>query len=108
LRSYCSPAPSTFWTAATSELFDFAYHQTDPHNLLTDGFVRGHTYLPIRPPAGLLTLANPCDPTASEPHRLGGLHDLSLYKGHLYAYWGALRALTLLMPQRLLPIGELP
>jgi hypothetical protein len=106
-----------FWTAATSIPFDFASHQTDVYNLLTDGFLQGHTYLPVTPPAGLLALPNPYDPTANELYRglvpvpgapQGSLHDLSLYKGHLYAYWGALPALALFLPERLLPIGELP
>jgi hypothetical protein len=95
------------WTAATTYPFDFATHQTGVYNLLTDSFLHGHTYLPIRPPAGLLALANPYNPTANAPYQ-GGLHDLSLYKGHLYAYWGAVPALTLFLPERLLPFGELP
>jgi hypothetical protein len=97
-----------FWTAATSLPFDFASHQTDVYNLLTDSFLHGHTYLPTRPPAGLLALANPYDPIANQPYRVPGVGDMSLYKGHLYAYWGAIPALTLFLPERLLPIGELP
>jgi hypothetical protein len=97
-----------FWTAATSEPFHFAYHQTDVYNRLTDGFLHGHTYVPTRPPAGLLALANPYDPIANQPYRVWGVGDMSLYKGHLYAYWGPVPALTLFLPERLLPIGELP
>src|SRR6516165_8563815 len=73
-----------FWTAATSEPFHFAYHQTDVYNRLTDGFLHGHTYVPTRPPAGLLALANPYDPIANQPYRVWGVGDMSLYKGHLY------------------------
>jgi hypothetical protein len=97
-----------FWTAETSVPFTFAAHQTDVYNLLADGLLHGHTYLPIHTPAGLLALRNPYNPVANVLYRGAGLQDLSLYKGHIYAYWGAIPALTLFMPERLLPIGELP
>lgn len=96
------------WTAATSAPFDFSSDQTDVYNQLTDGFLEGHTYLPIKPPAGLLALPDPYNPSENQLWRQTAMGDLSLYKGHFYAYWGAVPALTLFLPERLLPVGELP
>ena len=88
------------WTAASSPVkFDFS-SSTDIYNLLTTGFLHGHTYLPIRPPAGLLQLANPYDPAQNAPYN-AAFHDFSLYNGRFYSSWGPTPALTLFLLFRL-------
>jgi len=51
-------------------------------------------------PPGFARLADPYDPTASEPYRsaLDGLNDLSYYKGRLYLYFGVTPALMFFWP----------
>jgi hypothetical protein len=88
------------WTAASSTPFSFSSSNNDLYNELTTGFLHGHTYLPITPPAGLLRLKNPYDPAQNAAY--GVLyHDLSLYKGHFYSAWGPTPVLTLFAPFRL-------
>jgi hypothetical protein len=103
-----------FWTAATS-LPITPGRQTDVYNQLTNGLLAGETSYPVRPPRGLLKLPDPYDPIANARYRAAslpgapyGIHDLSLYKGKLYEYWGVAPALTLFLPWRILPVGELP
>jgi hypothetical protein len=60
------------------------------------------------PPAGLLALKDPYDPQANAAYRLAGLHDLSLYHGRLYMYWGPTPVVTLYLPWRILPFGHMP
>lgn len=88
------------WTAASSIPFTFTSTDTDVYNELTTGFLHGHTYLPITPPAGLLHLANPYDPVQNAPYN-SAYHDLSLWKGHFYSQWGPTPVLTLFAPFRL-------
>ena len=51
-------------------------------------------------PPGFTRLADPYNPTASEPYQSGpaGLNDLSYYKGRLYLYFGVTPALILFWP----------
>jgi hypothetical protein len=51
--------------------------------LQTKGFLNGHLAMAIEPHPGLLTLANPYDPSANAPYRA---HDMSFYKGKYYLY----------------------
>jgi hypothetical protein len=56
-------------------------------------------------PAELLALPDPYDPKANEALRFGGekgFHDLSLYRGKFYMYWGPTPALVAFLPWRLL------
>jgi hypothetical protein len=80
---------------------------TSFQNEIADAFLSGHLNLPIKPPSGLLQLPDPYDPVANEPYRANGLHDLSLYKGKLYAYFGPAPAVLLYIPFRLLRVGNL-
>ena len=70
------------------------------YNLLVRGFRAGQLNLQREVPPGLAQLANPYDPAANEPYRLGvnGLQDLSYYKGRLYLYFGVTPALILFWP----------
>ena len=87
------------WTAASSIPFTFPSADQDIYNELTTGFLHGHTYLPITPPAGLLHLKNPYDPAQNAPYN-AAFHDLSLYHGHFYSQWGPTPVVTLFAPFR--------
>ncbi len=91
------------WIVATSVPlgpdFDRAY------NLMATGFLHGHTYLPLKAPAGLLHLQDPFDPAQNAPYQ-GTYHDLALRGGRLYSTWGPSPVLLFLL-FRLTPL-ELP
>jgi hypothetical protein len=80
---------------------------TDFHNRVADALVHGQTNLRPDTPQGLLELENPYDPIANFRYRKAGLHDLSLYKGKLYAFFGPAPAILLFIPFRVLRVGEL-
>jgi len=84
-----------------------APERTDFHNLVADALVHRQAALTIKPPPGLLGLKHPYDPVANAPYRGQGLHDLTLYKGKLYAFYGPAPAVLLFIPFRLLRIGDL-
>lgn len=70
------------------------------YNLLVEGFRAGHLSLKKKPPAGLTQLADPYNPAATAPFRLGSdpLLDMSYYKGSLHLYFGVTPALVLFWP----------
>lgn len=88
------------WTAATSEPFRFVAETTDPYNDLADALLHGQAALQDAP-AELVALENPYDPDQNGPYK-NGIHDLSLYEGRLYAYWGPTPAVVLFAPFRAL------
>lgn len=61
----------------------------------TAGFRSGHLYTALAPHPALLALPDPYDPVANAPYRA---HDMSLYKGHYYLYFGVTPALILFWP----------
>jgi len=64
--------------------------------------------LKVQPPTGLLQLDDPYDPRANVDYRAGDqLHDLSLYKGKLYSYFGPAPAILLYIPFRALRVGDI-
>ena len=79
------------------------------YNQLVGGFRSGRLSLRRAAPAELLRLRDPYDPRASEPFRVGpqGVHDLSLYQGRLYLYFGITPALLLFWPWEILTGGYL-
>lgn len=98
------------WTTASSGhgLVAIGHHQTDYYNLLGSAFLHGHLDLyQIKPPAGLLHVADPYSSAQNAPYR-NAIFDLSLYHGKLYAYWGPAPALILYLPWRILFPGDLP
>jgi hypothetical protein len=101
------------WTAGSgTEPIQFGKDQPDYYNQLTDAFLHGQTSLRRKPDPGLVALPDPYDPAANEPYRFPPnpaekTHDLSLYHGRFYLYWGPTPVLTLYLPWRLLPLGEL-
>jgi hypothetical protein len=71
------------------------------HDLLADGFRAGHLHLAVEPSPALLRQADPLD-----PKHLGlWLYDASLYRGHLYLYWGPVPALLLAAAKAALRFG---
>jgi hypothetical protein len=65
------------------------------YNLLVSGFRSGHLSLKADVPPGLLQLKDPYDPAQNSPF---GMHDVSLYKGRFYLYFGVAPALVLYWP----------
>jgi hypothetical protein len=59
---------------------------------LADGFRKGQLALATKPDPRLLALADPYDPATNEGLRI---HDVSLYKGRFYLYWGPVPAVLL-------------
>ena len=99
-----------FWTA-TSSGNPIVFHrpQHDYYNQLANGFLNGELSIPTVPPARLVHLADPYNPAANDPYQASmGIHDLSLYHGHLYLSWGPTPVLTLFIPWRILGLGALP
>jgi hypothetical protein len=75
--------------------------QKDPsgyYNQLTDAFASGQLSLKALPDPRLLKLENPYVPQLDVPRP----HDMSLFKGKLYLYFGAAPAVMLFLPCRLL------
>jgi hypothetical protein len=95
-----------FWTADGVAPWDGdrsnAWHQ---YEYLTEGFLRGHTYLSVEPAPELLKLKDPYDPAANAPYRLW---DTSLYRGRYYLYQGPTPAVALMLPWRIATGRMLP
>jgi len=96
------------WTAASSSPFVFTGHDADVYNLLTTAFLHGHTYLPLKVPAGLLHLQDPYDPLQNGLYSQGIYHDLTLFHGRFYSQWGPAPALTLFLPFRVTTLQMSP
>jgi hypothetical protein len=62
---------------------------------LAEGFSQGHTWYPMTVPQWVLNLPNPYDPGTNGSFRGEGAHDLTLFNGRLYSYWGPVPALML-------------
>jgi len=88
------------WIVATSVPLGPDFNRV--YNLMATGFLHGHTYLPIKPPAGLVHLRDPYDPAQNAPYQ-GSYHDLALRDGRLYSTWGPSPVLLFLL-FRLTPI----
>ena len=95
----------TIWSSGSPIAFN--EERNDYYNLLADGFRGGHLHLLIEPGPNLLALPNPYDPDLNQ-NQLLGIHDLSLYHGKFYLYWGPVPALLLFIPFQLLPLGDMP
>ncbi len=70
------------------------------YNLLVQGFRSGQLSVKKEVPPGFARLADPYDPNANNPYRstVGGISDLSYYKGRMYLYFGVTPALVLFWP----------
>jgi hypothetical protein len=65
------------------------------YGLQTEGFRAGHLYASIAPHPALLALKDPYDPVANAPYRV---HDMTLYHGHYYLYFGVSPILVVFWP----------
>ncbi|MSU47382.1 MAG: hypothetical protein EXS42_09755 [Lacunisphaera sp.] len=77
----------------------FSDQPTGYYHELTDAFLHGHLHLARKPDPRLLALSDPYDPAANEACRV---NDLSYFRGHYYLYHGAVPALVLFAPVKLL------
>ncbi|MBL8215445.1 MAG: hypothetical protein JNK87_32290 [Bryobacterales bacterium] len=96
------------WTARVASGERFRWGKSDLfgyYNLLARGFVNGHLYLPVAPNPQLLALANPWDPAVDPALKM---HDVALYNGRYYLYYGVAPAVLLFAPYRLLTGEDLP
>ncbi len=82
--------------------------QIGPYNLLAESFLAGQVSLLIRPDPRLLQLPNPYDPKQNWVFRYHSMHDMSLYKGSFYSYFGPAPALLLFAPFRFIFGAYLP
>ncbi len=97
------------WTAFTNARgfpTQMDFEGRDYFNLLTDAFLNGRASLLVEPAPELLALEDPYDPTTN--YLANRVHDLSLYEGKYYLYWGPTPVLTLFAPARLVLPGDLP
>ena len=90
-----APGDPFFWKADLAGYYD----------LLGRGFAGGHLYVPIEPSPQLLAQQNPWDPAVD---RSLIMHDMALYNGHYYLYFGATPAVLLFTPWRLITGHDLP
>jgi hypothetical protein len=86
------------WTAATSVPLALDGADAEPYNRLADAFLHLRVSVGDAPP-GLVQLADPYDPAQNLPFQTAyPIHDLALYDGQLYATWGPVPPLVLLVP----------
>ncbi len=73
----------------------FSREPSGYYGLLTAGFRHGHLYVDPAPDPRLLALPDPYDPAANAPFRL---HDMTLYRGRYYLYYGVTPVLVFFWP----------
>lgn len=71
-------------------------------NYQAEALAHGQLALRLEPPEGLLALDDPYDPAANAQFRGLGYHDLSLYDGRLYSYFGVVPVVLLHLPYYLI------
>jgi len=83
------------WTVASAAPLALTGDRSNPYNELANAFL--HLRLSVgTPPARLLHLANPYDPTQNKAIQIGArIHDFALYRGQLYLTWGPVPGLLL-------------
>jgi hypothetical protein len=82
----CAGQSSAHWTSREPNGY---------YNLLADAFLAGQLHLKLEPHPNLLQLPDPYDPVANAPYRV---HDLTLYRGHYYVYYGVTPELLFYYP----------
>lgn len=95
------------WTSLSDRLsWRWGREQTDYYNLLVDGFLQGKLSLGVEVPEELLRVKDPYDPD-QRPAGVA-LHDVSLYRGKYYIYFGVVPAVLVLLPFRVVTGVDLP
>jgi len=84
-----------FWTAAQPATAFVSSEYSGYYGALTRGFQDGHLHVVIKPAPGLLALKDPYDPVANAPYRV---HDMTLWQGKYYMYYGVSPVLVFFMP----------
>jgi hypothetical protein len=88
-----------FWTASQPA---FGFWDKGPvgyYGAQTEGFLRGQLNVTIAPAPELLALKDPYDPVANGPYRV---HDMTLWRGSYYLYYGVAPVLIFFLPFKLL------
>ena len=88
-----------FWTAGLDGVPRFTHSPDGSYNLQAEGFRHGHLNMEVEPNPALLALPDPYDPVANAPYRI---HDLTLWHGKYYLYFGVAPVLLVFLPFRLL------
>ncbi len=85
-----------YWTAMqpAGGLF-LSKERSGYYGALTKGFSEGHLHVDFKPASGLLALKDPYDPVANAPYRV---HDMTLWKGNYYLYYGVSPILIFFWP----------
>jgi hypothetical protein len=96
-----------FWAVrATGERLIWGYDELmEYYDQLGRAFAGGHLYLPIQPSPQLLAQPDPWDPAVPSSIKM---HDMALFGGHYYLYFGAAPAVLLFTPWRLVTGHDLP
>lgn len=84
-----------FWTAVQPTGVYFTRYPSGYYGLLTAGFRDGVPSVKLQPAPGLLALKDPYDPVANAPYRA---HDMTLWKGKYYLYYGVAPLLVTFLP----------
>lgn len=104
--AFAACAAAVFWVAnAVAPWAADRNNMWHHYEYLTEGFLAGHTYLPVEPAPELLRLSDPYDPAANAKYRLW---DASLYRGRYYLYFGPGPAVALMLPWRIATGRMLP
>ncbi|HEY1847634.1 MAG TPA: hypothetical protein VGG37_00445, partial [Opitutaceae bacterium] len=80
--------------------------QEDYYNLLVDGFRKGHLWLDIAVPPAVATASDPI--RVMEQNGVPVPHDMSLFRGRYYTYYGVVPTVVLFWPFRALTGSGLP
>ena len=84
-----------FWSARQPVDFLFSREPAGYYGLLTAGFRHGHLAVDRLPDPRLLALPDPYDPVANAPYRV---HDMTLFHGKYYLYFGVTPVLLFFWP----------
>ena len=91
-------AAAAVWFFASAGPAQGGFFTREPsgyYGMQTAGFRNGHLHVALKPAPGLLALADPYDPVANAPYRA---HDMTLWQGKYYLYYGVSPVLILFWP----------
>jgi hypothetical protein len=91
----CVAAVWFFVAAAPAQGGFFSREPSGYYGMQTAGFRNGHLHVALKPAPGLLALPDPYDPVANAPYRA---HDMTLWQGKYYLYYGVSPVLIFFWP----------